>query len=215
MVLTHHIVELLGSLRNTPSQLTIVVKNSNCKVVQRLLSKNLEGSFKNIRVGETFSSHLIHLSTPVELEQQMFTDMTVYKMGRDFLWVDSPSCKACKTLSKSSAIPTSVILIKGLGVVFSFLTPGPIVSKNILENMRKEGLSVDILKRSSLNLRQVLTKKQSDVLFTAISMGYFSPQRDHSLSDIAERLGLSKSTVSRHLRAAIRKLALSHPSETL
>uniref|UniRef100_A0A7C5L8H9 Winged helix-turn-helix transcriptional regulator n=1 Tax=Caldiarchaeum subterraneum TaxID=311458 RepID=A0A7C5L8H9_CALS0 len=35
------------------------------------------------------------------------------------------------------------------------------------------------------------------------------------MRDIAEKLGLSKSTVSRHLRAAVRKLALSLPTERL
>ncbi|MEM2515578.1 MAG: helix-turn-helix domain-containing protein [Candidatus Caldarchaeum sp.] len=215
MVLTLHVARLLDSLRTSPTQLAVVVKNSNCKVVQMLLSKNFEGTFKNIRVGENTSSHLIHLSKPVDARDVFPPDTTVYTMGRSFLWIDAPSCKACKTLSRNSAIPNYVMFIKGVGVLFSFLTPGPIVSKKIVDSMKAEGLEVNVLRRSSLNLRQVLTEKQSDVLFTAISMGYFSPQREASLRDIAEKLGLSKSTVSRHLRAAVRKLALSLPTERL
>lgn len=215
MVLTHQIVRLLDSLRTSPTQLAVVVKNSNCRVVQMLLSKNFEGTFRNIRVGESTSSHLIQLSKPVDVRDVFPPDTSVYTMGRSFLWIDAPSCTACKTLSRNSAIPSYVMFIKGVGVLFSFLTPGPIVSKKIVDSMKAEGLEVDVLRRSSLNLRQVLTEKQSDVLFTAISMGYFSPQREASLTDIAEKLGLSKSTVSRHLRAAIRKLALSIPTKTL
>jgi predicted DNA binding protein len=53
------------------------------------------------------------------------------------------------------------------------------------------------------------------VLYAAISMGYFSNTRLNSLADIAKVLGLSKSTVSRHLRAAMKKLVLSQPTESL
>jgi predicted DNA binding protein len=81
--------------------------------------------------------------------------------------------------------------------------------------MSAEGLDVEVLKRSSLRLGNVLTKKQSEVLYAAISMGYFSNTRLNSLADIAKVLGLSKSTVSRHLRAAMKKLVLSQPTESL
>jgi predicted DNA binding protein len=74
---------------------------------------------------------------------------------------------------------------------------------------------VEVLKRSSLRLGNVLTMKQSEVLYAAISMGYFSNTRLNSLADIAKVLGLSKSTVSRHLRAAMKKLVLSQPTESL
>lgn len=74
---------------------------------------------------------------------------------------------------------------------------------------------MEVLKRSSLRLGNVLTKRQSEVLYAAISMGYFFNMRLNSLADIAKVLGLSKSTVSRHLRAAMKKLVLSQPTESL
>ena len=74
---------------------------------------------------------------------------------------------------------------------------------------------MEVLKRSSLRLGNVLMKRQSEVLYAAISMGYFSNTRLNSLADIAKVLGLSKSTVSRHLRAAMKKLVLSQPTESL
>ncbi len=74
---------------------------------------------------------------------------------------------------------------------------------------------MEVLKRSSLRLGNVLTKRQSEVLYAAISMGYFSNTSLNSLADIAKVLGLSKSTVSRHLRAAMKKLVLSQPTESL
>ncbi|MCS6785201.1 MAG: helix-turn-helix domain-containing protein [Candidatus Caldarchaeum sp.] len=189
-----------------PNHVSVVIRNSNCKVAQMLLSKDIEGSFKNIRVGEKISSHLIHLSKPVNLRDIRLPEVTYYKMGREFLWVDSPSCLACQILSRNPAIPTNLLFVRRLGVVFSFLTPGPYVSKRIFDEMKREGLEVSLLDRKFVDLRQVLTRKQRDVLCTAFSMGYFAPTRETSLAEIAARLGVSKSTVSRQLRAAVRKL---------
>lgn len=180
------------------------------------MSKRLEGSFKNIRVGETVSSHLIYLSNIGDYTELLkLDDVLFYRMGREYLWVDAPSCKACKVISRNSAIPMGVLFLKDLGVLFTFITPGKITAKKIVDEMIKEGLVVEVLKRSSLRLGNVLTKKQSEVLYTAISMGYFSNTRLNSLSEIAKALGLSKSTVSRHLRAAMKKLALSQPATSL
>jgi len=199
-----------------PIQVTALVKNSSCRVVQLLMSKRLEGSFKNIRVGETVSSHLIYLSNIGDYTELLkLDDVLFYRMGREYLWVDAPSCKACKVISRNSAIPMGVLFLKDLGVLFTFITPGKITAKKIVDEMIKEGLVVEVLKRSSLRLGNVLTKKQSEVLYTAISMGYFSNTRLNSLSEIAKALGLSKSTVSRHLRAAMKKLALSQPATSL
>jgi predicted DNA binding protein len=183
------------------------------------MSKRLEGSFKNIRVGETVSSHLIRLSNINDLTGSLrMEDALFYRMGREYLWVDAPSCKACKAckvISRNSAIPLGVLFLKELGVLFTFITPGKITAKKIVDEMSAEGLDVEVLKRSSLRLGNVLTKKQSEVLYAAISMGYFSNTRLNSLADIAKVLGLSKSTVSRHLRAAMKKLVLSQPTESL
>jgi predicted DNA binding protein len=71
---------------------------------------------------------------------------------------------------------------------------------------------VEVLKRSSLRLGNVLTERQSEVLY---AREFFSNTRLNSLADIAKVLGLSKSTVSRHLRAAMKKLVLSQPTESL
>ncbi|MEM0348730.1 MAG: helix-turn-helix domain-containing protein [Candidatus Caldarchaeum sp.] len=201
-------------MKASPHQLTVVVRNSNCRVVQALFLRGVEGSFKQIRVGEKFSSHLIQLSESVS-EPPHIPEATVYTMGRRFIWVDSPSCKACQTLSNNPAIPLNVIFLKGVGVIFTFLTPGRLVSRKIVDEMRMRGLDVDVLSRKVFNLRQVLTPKQQQVLYTAFLMGYFSPARETSLSEIAERLGLSKSTVSRHLRTAMRKLAVIAPQEAV
>lgn len=203
----------LLALRGSPCSLTIVIKNSNCRVVQMLLSRDIEGSFINIRVGEKMSTHFMHLSRSVNLVESRPPDVTIYKIGRRFLWVDSPSCKSCQVLAANSAIPTNIMFVRDSGVVVSFLSPGPLVCRKILDEMKEAGLQVELLSKTSLDMKHVLTRRQRDILYTAFSMGYFSPSRQTTLREIADALGLSKSTVSRHLRAALRKLAISTPRQ--
>ncbi|MCX8200601.1 MAG: hypothetical protein N3H84_00635 [Candidatus Caldarchaeum sp.] len=64
-----------------PSCINIVVRNSDCKVVRMLLSHGIEGSFRNIRVAEKISSHLIHLSKPTNIRSTRMPDVTFYRMG--------------------------------------------------------------------------------------------------------------------------------------
>ncbi|MEM1944492.1 MAG: helix-turn-helix domain-containing protein [Nitrososphaerota archaeon] len=191
-----------------PHSVTVLIRNSNCKVVELLAARKVEGLFRNVKVGSEMSSHLIHLSSPLSQRDVNELGLESYLIGRNFLWVDAPSCKACKVLSQISSIPINIMYLKGLGVVISFISPGQITSKNIIGMMRESGLDVEVLRKSLLDLRRVLTRKQSEVLLTAVEMNYFSEPRQSSLADISNKLGVSKSTVSRHLRAAMKKLAL-------
>lgn len=58
---------------------------------------------------------------------------------------------------------------------------------------------------TTLDLRS-LTEKQRDTLRIALETGYYEQPRKADLSDLAERLGVSKSAVSQRLRTAEAKL---------
>ena len=47
-----------------------------------------------------------------------------------------------------------------------------------------------------------LTDKQKEVLTYAINMGYFDPNSDVKLKDIAEGLGMARSTLGEHMKRA-------------
>ncbi len=51
-----------------------------------------------------------------------------------------------------------------------------------------------------------LTTRQEEVLQRALSAGYFDPYRKKSAKDIADAMSVDRSTFSRHLRSALRKV---------
>lgn len=57
-----------------------------------------------------------------------------------------------------------------------------------------------------------LTRRQEEVLRRAVSEGYFDSRRRKSAKEIADRMGVDRSTFARHLRAALKKV-LSHVLE--
>jgi len=88
-------------LKSYPNSVTVVVRNSNCRVVQYLLSRGIEGVFKRVRVGDIVSSHLIQVSRKVQPGEITIPDATVYRVGRNFVWVDSPAAMPVRFSQKA------------------------------------------------------------------------------------------------------------------
>lgn len=131
-----------------------------------------------------------------------------YRLSDGLLLIESPSCTACKVISRQPCIPRQAIYIPRTGIIFNLITPGPRISKRIVERLSAAGKDVEVVEESSLVLPRTLTKKQYLVLVTAMRMGYFNTPRECTLSEVSSELGLSKSTVYRYLKAALKKLAL-------
>ena len=75
---------------------------------------------------------------------------------------------------------------------------------NEAELVRDVDLS-DVRANEQLDLTRLareLTPRQGEVLTTAIRMGYYKPDRDTSMEEIGERLGISRTTTWEHLKRA-------------
>lgn len=55
-------------------------------------------------------------------------------------------------------------------------------------------------------LARQLTARQTEVLTTAIEMGYYEPNREASITDIGEEIGIARTTAWEHLNRAERKV---------
>ena len=89
--------------------------------------------------------------------------------------------------------------------------------RSILTTLRSryDGLSVERLIRSETTAgdstlvhvdRDVLTDRQSEVLRTALEMGYFERPRGATAGDVADALDINRATFAEHLASAQRKL---------
>jgi len=61
---------------------------------------------------------------------------------------------------------------------------------------------VDYIRRGVESTEQLLTDSQRDLVLTAVERGYYDTPRECSLTDLADHLGMAKSTVSETLHRA-------------
>ena len=88
----------------------------------------------------------------------------------------------------------------------------------IVEHIEEAGNDADLVRDVDLSdvraneqldltrLARELTPRQGEVLTTAIRMGYYKPDRDTSIEEIGERLGISRTTTWEHLKRAEKKV---------
>jgi predicted DNA binding protein len=88
----------------------------------------------------------------------------------------------------------------------------------IVEHIEEAGNDADLVRDVDLSdvraneqfdltrLARELTPRQREVLTTAIRMGYYKPDRDTSIEEIGERLGISRTTTWEHLKRAEKKV---------
>lgn len=69
--------------------------------------------------------------------------------------------------------------------------------------LRTNGVDVDVAYiQSDHDVGQILTDRQAEVLFTAVDHGYYRSPRNCTLTEVAERLDIAKSTCSETLQRA-------------
>ncbi|MDJ0270538.1 MAG: helix-turn-helix domain-containing protein [Aigarchaeota archaeon] len=187
--------------------LTIVIKNSDCSVIRLLQPRAIQGMIKRLKVGENNSDHLLKIDKPIDARELVKTGVKPIVLDDNHIWITSSSCTSCKVLSKSQCIPDWIAYLDGVGLLVRVVVAGPISGRQIVSEMRNRGLRVEVLENREYEGEVRLTDKQVAVLNVALQLGFFDAPRRADLSQIAANLGLTTSTVSRHLRAALKKLA--------
>ena len=187
--------------------LTVVIKNSDCSVIRLLQQRAIQGMIERLKVGENNSDHLLKIDKPIDAQELVKAGVKPIVLDDNHIWITSSSCTSCKVLSKSQCIPDWIAYLDGVGLLVRVVVAGPISGRQIVSEMRDRGLRVEVLENREYEGEVRLTDKQVAVLNTALQLGFFDSPRRANLSQIAASLGLTTSTVNRHLRAALRKLA--------
>ena len=98
------------------------------------------------------------------------------------------------------------IKIKNGNKYYTVFAPDILHLKRAYEKLKKIGKWEVIEVKAPNSVRSPLTNSQRKVLETAYKMGYFSKKRGVNIQQIADALGLSKSTVHKHLKDALCKI---------
>jgi len=210
------IVEVLktpyeNTLGVSPVRTLVLIRDTDCLVCNLLEEGSVRGVFRYLKCGEARSTHVLQVTASGRRGfsgRLRLCGASIYRLAGGLMLIESPSCTACRIFNSSPCVPRQGIYIPGVGMFFTLLTPSLRVLRSIIDRLSLSGKMVEVVERRGLTIPRALSDRQLMVLIIAMRMGYLNTPRECSLSEMADALGLSKSTIYRCLKSALKKLAL-------
>lgn len=115
-------------------------------------------------------------------------------------------CNACKTLAESECFLTEATATEDGGLEWRILAPKRTTIEALVKDLRGRGLEIEVAALKPVKPGGVLTDRQEQVLSIAYKLGFFEFPKKVSLTGLAKKLGVSKSTLSEILRAGEAKV---------
>ncbi len=119
-------------------------------------------------------------------------------------------CRGCHTLAESECFMLDATAAEGTGLVWRILAPRRTDVSSLVEDLASQGIEAELTAIRSAKASGMLTKRQETVTSFAYKLGYFEFPKEISLSELAKKLGVAKSTVSEILRRGEAKVLHSY-----
>lgn len=116
------------------------------------------------------------------------------------------NCHACHTLANSECFLTDATATERGGLEWRLLAPKRSSVESVVSSLKGRGIAVELVAIKSVKGSGTLTDRQARVLSLAYELGYFEFPKKINLSDLARKLGVSKSSLSETLRTAEEKI---------
>jgi predicted DNA binding protein len=116
------------------------------------------------------------------------------------------NCHACRELANSECFLTDATASEPGGVEWRILAPKRSSVESLVKTLRQRGLEIDVVAIKTVKGSGTLTDRQDRVLSLAYKLGYFEFPKKINLTDLASKLGVSKSTLSEILRTGEEKI---------
>ncbi|RLF48681.1 MAG: hypothetical protein DRN20_04030 [Thermoplasmata archaeon] len=85
--------------------------------------------------------------------------------------------------------------------------------KKLIDHLKNAGCEVEIKKVSPLNIEEMLTEKEEEIIYIAYKRGYFDYPKKIGIRELAKMFNVSPSTLSESLRRGQRKIMEKYFSE--
>lgn len=126
--------------------------------------------------------------------------------GRVLATIQVKDCHACKAIAESECFLTDATATEAGGLEWHILAPNRVAVKDLVESLKARDLSPEVVSLTSAKSSGMLTDRQERVIGLAYKLGYFEFPKRISLTKLAKKLGVSKSTLSEVLRAGEAKV---------
>ncbi|AEB95172.1 Bacterio-opsin activator HTH domain protein [Metallosphaera cuprina Ar-4] len=167
----------------------------------------MKASVENVKLREQTTDHVVVFEKEIEKNDILklkSNNLKVLRLTDRKVWVRTNGCAVCKTLYASDVVVEKVKVIKERNLLYTLLVPNNSSLKELLYNLSQNKLKVTVLNVSEISDTE-LTERQLEILKLAYKLGYFNDDRKITLTQLAEKLGVSAPTLEEILRRASRK----------
>ncbi len=133
-------------------------------------------------------------------------DLTVVDKGRIKGAVATNECVACCSMVGSEAFLLESKMDKEGKTVWRLLSTNKETIRMIISDLEDHRYNVELMKLTSVDVGELMTSRQEDILQIAFERGYFDYPKKISLRDLAAMFDISISTLSEMLRKGQRKI---------
>lgn len=194
-------------MRRAPFEVTLLIENHPCEAMKVISLTGMKAYIEGVKLGERATDHVVSFESEVtadEVRKLRENAVKVLKLSNNRVWVRTNRCSVCKTLYSSDVVVEKIKMVKEGAVLYTLLVPGASSLRELLSNLTQGEVKVTVLSVYEMS-DAVLTERQIEVLKLAYKLGYFDNDRKITLTQLAEELGISASTLEEILRKALRK----------
>lgn len=208
----------MSEIQGEPYYVSIEIENKECQGLHVLQELGIpRHSLIDIRgLSEGLTRHLIKVPSELKskLDDRLSTAQQDTASGQASAWFDTDGCLVCQTILANSSFLISGECIQDYTVIYNFVTPNFHAFQNIVSKLDDSGFKSRILEVSKYESRgDILTEKQERALWFAITLGFYEWPRRITLTDLAEKLGISASTLSELMRRGLRRVLRNYFSK--
>ncbi|MGQ0796556.1 MAG: helix-turn-helix domain-containing protein [Methanobacteriota archaeon] len=173
-------------------------------VEQKAVGKDVLQSLVEIDPGQSDPEAVV-----AELRKNPYVvdlEAIVPRKGRILATIQVRDCHACQALSDSDCFLTDATATADGGLEWHILASKRASVNAFVATLTQRGIEVELVGIRSAGAQGELTDRQQRVLDIAYRLGYYELPKKINLSNLASKLGVSKSTLSEMLRIGEAKI---------
>ncbi|MBX8632740.1 MAG: helix-turn-helix domain-containing protein [Thermoplasmata archaeon YP2-bin.285] len=193
----------------------LFAERPTCPILKPLNETGMEFRIDRLNAGRDLTNHLVHFE---RLDNESYSNMKkcssdAIRVNNRTCWLMTRSCEICHLIASESAISINVKPGITGGLRYRLIFPNRASLTRFSTELSETGLKFRISELGDAHEQLDLTSRQKQVIAMAYHKGYFDVERNISMTELAETLGVSVRTVQEILRRGTRKIIERYISE--
>ncbi len=206
------------SEKNKGSLIALIkVIRTDCDVTNYVSTYFKNVSVKRLKIMEDFTLHCLLFDKIDEPDDRLIQLKKIsngyIRAGKNKIWTEGRSCRACNFFSKSN----NVLGSKSIGnstVIYRILLPNRNRLKEMEREMEDAHLNYQIIEYYPSNEVE-LTEREKFVINKIFNGGYFNNERKSSLTELANSMDISTTSLSETMRIALKKIIKNYIDDNI